>query len=82
MESHVKVAIEGVCKADVSVKNGVVRLRVKGQKLQASGAAGENARQQVRSQIQQDVYDRITAVVADIPGVKDIDCAIDSPYYV
>lgn len=82
VESHVKVALEGVCKADVTVRDGVVRLRVKGQKLTTSGFAGEDARQQLQSQIQQDVYDRIVAAVSDVPGVKDIDCAIDSPYYV
>lgn len=82
LESHVKVAIEGLCKADVSCHDGVVHLRVRGQKLKSAGAARPDLRDQVQDQIRQDVYDKIVGVVAAIPGVKDIDCNIDTPYVV
>lgn len=82
LESHVKVAIGGLCKADVRCRDGRVQLRVRGQKLKPSGIASPHVRHQVQDRIREDVYDKIVAVLSDIPGVKDIDCSIDTPYYV
>lgn len=82
LESHVKVAIGGLCKADVRCRDGRVQLRVRGQKLKPSGIASPHVRHQVQDRIREDVYDKIVAVLSDIPGVKDIDCNIDTPYYV
>ncbi|MCB2147834.1 MAG: cytidylate kinase-like family protein [Deltaproteobacteria bacterium] len=82
LESHVKVAIQGVCKADVSCRDGIVQLRVQGQKLKPSGVASPHVQHQLQDRIRDDLYDEIVAVVSIIPGVKDIDCNIDTPYYV
>ena len=82
LENHVKIAIEGVCKADVTAKNGVVHIRVSGQKLKTSGAASPNVQHQVQDQIREDLYEQISTLVANIPGVKDIDCTVSRPYYV
>jgi len=81
LKSHVKVALEGICKADVDCRAGVVRLRVRGQKLITTGVATPHVQHQVQDQIRADVYDNIIKIVSDIPGVKDIDCTIDTPYY-
>lgn len=81
-ESHVKVILARICKADVTCKNGIVHIQARGQKLRASGVASPEVQHQVRDQIQEDLYHRIITAVADIPGVKDINCTIDRPYYV
>lgn len=81
LASHVKVAIEGVCKADVGCRNGVVRLRVRGQKLKSAGMASPHLQHQVQDQIRDDVYDRVVALVSAVPGVNDIECTIEPPYY-
>ncbi len=80
LENHVKVAIEGLCKAEVRCRQGVVHLRVQGQKLKSASAARPELQHQVQDQIREDVYDKIVGVVAAIPGVKDIDCSIETPY--
>ncbi len=82
LENHVKIAIEAVCKADVTAKGGIVHIRVSGQKLKISGAASPNVQHQVQDQIREDLYEQISTLVAKIPGVKDIDCTIGRPYYV
>jgi cytidylate kinase len=82
IENHVKVVIEDICKADVTSKNGIVHIRISGQKLKTTGAASPDVRHQVQDQIREDLYNQISALVADIPGVKDIDCSIDRPYLV
>ncbi len=82
MESHVKVVIEGVCKADVTARDGIVHIRVQGQKLKTASVATRKVKHQLADHIQNDLYDKISALVLDVPGVKDIDCIIDRPYYV
>lgn len=82
IENHVKVVIEDLCKAEVTSKNGIVHIRISGQKLKSTGAASPNVQHQVQDQIREDLYNQISALVADIPGVKDIDCSIDRPYLV
>jgi len=82
LTNHVKVAIKDVCHADVHCRDGIVRLRVKGQKIKASGAAGPEIQHQVEDQIRDDLYQKIIGLVSSIPGVKEIDCAIDAPYTV
>ena len=81
LTNRVKVAIKGICKADVSCRNGIVHVQVKGQKIKASGFASPDVQHQVQDQIRDDVYQKIIGVVSPIPGVKGIDCSIDTPYY-
>lgn len=82
LSSHVKVVMEDICKADVRAKNGIVHIRVQGQKIKTTGIASPDVQHQVQDQIQRDLYDKIIAAVSKIPGVKDIACSVDAPYYV
>ncbi len=82
LESHVKIALEGICKADVRCEGGIVYIRVQGQKLKSSGVASPDVQRQVQDQIRADLSDKIVSAISGIAGVKDIDCAIDAPYYV
>ncbi|BBO74276.1 hypothetical protein DSCW_16930 [Desulfosarcina widdelii] len=82
LTNHVKVAIKDVCKADIRCRDGIVHLRVKGQKIKASGVAGPEIQHQVQDQIRDDLYQKIIGLVSSIPGVKEIDCAVDTPYTV
>lgn len=82
LTDHVKVVIKDVCKADVICRDGIVHLRVKGQKIKASGVAGPEIQHQVQDQIRDDIYQKIVGLVSSIPGVKEIDCDIETPYTV
>jgi cytidylate kinase len=82
LTSHVKVAIKDICKATVTCRDGIVHVRVRGQKIKTSGVASPHVQHQLQDQIRDDVYQKIIGLVASIPGVKDIDCSIDTPYYV
>lgn len=82
LKNRVKVALAGVCKAEVRCRDGVVHLRVQGQKLVPGAMASPSLQRQVQGQIQDDLYQKILGIVSDLPGVKDIDCVIDAPYYV
>jgi cytidylate kinase len=82
VESRVKLVLDNICKGDVACREGIVHIRVQGQKLKSAGIASADVKQQVREQIRGDLYDNIIAAVSKVPGVKDIDCSIDTPYYV
>lgn len=82
LEDHVKVLMEEIVKARVKCKDGIVHIRVAGQKLKTSGIASPDIQHQVQDQIRQDLYDEIVSAVSKVPGVKDIVCSIDTPYYV
>ncbi len=81
LESNVRCALAEICKADVVSKEGIVHIRVKGNKLKAASVTSPDVQHQVQDQIRQDLYDKIISVVTKIPEVKDIDCVIDMPYY-
>jgi cytidylate kinase len=82
LESHVKIALESICKADVKCEGGIVHIRAQGQKLKRTGVASPDVQHQVQDQIRADLYDKIVSTISGIPGVKDIDCSVEKPYFV
>ena len=79
--SHIRTALADLCEADVAVAGGVVTVKVKGQKLRNTGFTRPGMQQRVQARIQDDLQQEITALVVKIPGVKDLICEIESPYY-
>jgi len=81
LSSHVKATIQGICEAEVTSTEGVVRIRVKGQRLKKTGFARPELQQQVRERIREDLAKEIVGIVSKIPGVDEVICDIDLPYY-
>ena len=81
MNSHVKAALQGICDAEVNSDEGIVHIKVRGQKLRKTGVAGPKLQEQVREQILEDLSKEIMGFVRKIPGVKDVICDIAPPYY-
>lgn len=79
--THVKTALTDLCEADVAVSGGIVTVKVKGQKLRGTGFTRPGLQQRVQTRIMEDLQQEITALISKIPGVKDLICEIDSPYY-
>lgn len=78
---HVRTALTDLCEADVTVSGGIVTVKVKGQKLRRTGFARPGLQQRVQTRIKEDLEQEITALISKIPGVKDLICDIESPYY-
>ncbi|RLC27618.1 MAG: cytidylate kinase-like family protein [Deltaproteobacteria bacterium] len=78
--SHVEAALKKVCEASVTAEDGMVHVRVKGQKIKRSGVTSPKIQATVQEQIRNDLNREIQAVARDIPGVKEVVCDIDSPY--
>jgi len=79
--SHVKAALQDICDAEVSVDDGMVRIRVAGQKIRKTGTAASDLQQQVREKIRRDLSQEILQITRRIAGVKEVVCDIDLPYY-
>ncbi|MEJ2726794.1 MAG: cytidylate kinase-like family protein [Deltaproteobacteria bacterium] len=81
ISSHVKVALQDICAADVHSENGYVHIKAKGQKLRKTGGGSKEIQLRVREKIRADLTKEISQRVRKIPGVKGIFCDIDLPYY-
>jgi cytidylate kinase len=79
--SHVKIVLSDLGEVDVSAADGIVRVKVKAQKLRDTGFTRPGMQQRVQSRIQEDLQQQITAIVSKVPGVKDLVCDIEAPYY-
>lgn len=81
LSRHVKAALQDVCEAEVTSEEGVVHIKVRGQKLRKSGIASPELERQVRERIKEDLTKEILKIIREIPGVKDVIYNSDLPYY-
>ena len=79
--SHVKAALQDICDAEVTAKEGIVHIKVRGQKLIKTGIASPKVQSQVREQIREDLMQEIMEAIQGIPEIKEVNCNIDLPYY-
>jgi hypothetical protein len=81
MVSHVQAVLQDVCTAEVSADDGVVQIRVPAQKIRRSGYASPKLQTEVKEQIRVDLAREIVQLVEDLPGVKNVLCNVETPYY-
>jgi cytidylate kinase len=81
LTSHVKAALKGICDAEVITDGGRVNVSVRGQKLRKTGSASNHVRREVRERIRADLSREIVETTLRIPGVKELVCVVDLPYY-
>lgn len=82
LTSRVKTVLEAICDAEVNVRNGVLNIRVKGQKIRHTGFARPGVQQCVQDHIRDDIRREISAAISGIPGIQTTICDIEEPYYV
>jgi hypothetical protein len=81
LSSHVRAALEGICKAEVFTDRGRVSISVRGQKLKKTGSASSHIRREVCEQIRADLSREIIGRTLGIPGVEMLACIVELPYY-
>jgi len=79
--SHVKAALQDICDAEVTSNDGIVHIKVQGQKLRKTGIASPKVQFQVREQIREDLTREIIEAIQGIPEIKEVNCDIDLPHY-
>jgi cytidylate kinase len=81
LSSHVKATLRGICRAEVSADDGVINIRVPAQKIRKTAYTTPRLQTFVKETIRKDLRKEIVEIVGKIPGVKEIICNIDLPYY-
>jgi cytidylate kinase len=81
LSSHVKASLQDICDAEVTANDGIVHIEVGGQKLKKTGVTSTKTQAYVREQIREDLTKEIMEIVEKIPGIEEVACDIDLPYY-
>ena len=79
--SHLRAALQPVCDAEVSVKEGDVYVTVSPQKRKKTGYASPALQQHIGEAYQTDLTRQINEIALKIPGVKKVFCQVEMPYY-
>lgn len=79
--NRVQAELQSICEAQVSVRNGKVQVMVAAQKRRKSGYISPALQYHIGESYQHDVIRQIHEIVHKVPGVKDVFCQVDMPYY-
>ncbi len=79
--SHIKAALREVCEADVSSTDGFVQIKVAAQKIRKTGQISPALKMHIFTTIQEDLIRQVNEIVRKVPGVVDVVCEVDLPYY-
>jgi cytidylate kinase len=80
--SYIDAALQSICEAQVSVKNGEVHVKVAAQKRRKTGQMSPALQSNLGASHQDDLTGQINKIACAIPGVKKVFCSVDPPYYV
>jgi len=81
LKLRVSTAIQTLCKAEVTSRNGVVHIKVPAQKIKSTSYSSPQMQSQVQETIQIGLTKDITEIVRKIPGVKYVTCDVERPYF-
>lgn len=80
--SYINAALQSICEARVSVKNGEVHVKVAASKRRKTGYMSPALQDNLGTSYQDDLTGEINKIAYGIPGVKKVLCNVDPPYYV
>ena len=80
--SYINAALQSICEARVSVKNGEVHVKVAASKRRKTGYMNPALQDNLGTSYQDDLTGEIHKIAYGIPGVKKVLCNVDPPYYV
>lgn len=80
--SYINAALQSICEAQVSVKNGEVHVKVAAPKRRKTGPMSPALQGNLGASYQDDLTGQINKIAYGIPGVKKVFCSVDPPYYV
>ena len=81
LSSHVKAALQTVCKAEVRADDGIVHIEVPAQKIRKTSYARPEVQAYVKERILEDLRKEIEGIVKEIPDAKEVFYNIEPPDY-
>lgn len=81
LQVHVSTAIQTLCKAEVTSRDGVVHIKIPAQKIKRTSYSSPHMQSKVQETIQVGLTKEITEIVRKIPDVKYVICDAERPYF-
>jgi len=81
LSSHVRAALQPICKAEVRADAGLVFIKVPAQKIRKTGYSSPKLQTAVGEKMREDLMRKMAEIIETIPGVKEVVYDIDLPYY-
>ncbi len=79
--SRVKAALQEICEAEVSSNDGHVHIKVEARKIRKTGQASPALQLHIFSTIKEDLTRQVIEIARKIPGIVEVVCDVELPYY-
>ena len=79
--SRVKAALQEICEAEVSSNDGHVHIKVEARKIRKTGQASPALQLHIFSTIKEDLTRQVIEITRKIPGIVEVVCDVELPYY-
>ena len=80
IKNHVSAALQEVCDAKVTSRNGFVHVRVRSPEIRRTNYSSPKMQAHIQETIREDLYKEVLAIVHKIPGVKQVACDVKQPF--
>lgn len=81
ISTQVRAALQGICDAQVTCKNGNVHIKVAPQKIRKNDYVTPHMQSEIQDQMHADMVREIADIARTVPAVKEVVCDIEMPYY-
>ncbi len=81
IESHLRVMLADVCDADFRSSDGHVVVRCRPQRIKKFDPISPRMADQMDETMREDLSRKVSEIARSIPGVKEVVCDVDSPYF-
>ncbi len=82
IESHLHILLNGVCDAEIrSREGGMVHIRCRPQRIRKFDPIRPSLATHIDETIREDLTKQVQRIAQSVPGVKEVICDVDSPYY-
>lgn len=81
ISSHIQALLLNTYDADVTCKNGYVYIKVAAPKIRKAGYSEAKTEKILRETMREEIIREIESAAHSVPGVKEVACDIDMPYY-
>ena len=81
IQKHISAALQNICAAKVTSKNGFVQVCVRAQKIRKTNYISAKSQLHMQDTIKDELCKEVLTITQKVPGVKHVACDIELPYY-
>jgi cytidylate kinase len=81
VSSHLRAALQHICDPEITAHDGMVRIYVPGPKIRKTAFVDLDIQNRVEERMHDELGREILRIARSVPGVKEVVCDVDPPYY-